>query len=221
LVGGMKHLRGNAYTHGSLILGWLMSIRTEPRRGVQRGVQKAENAPLHAGQGRQVIPPPTCSDARQGQPLNTLEQALGGRAGRRPLGVPSRHPRQPRAGGGQPLADHTRQPSQHPPPARPPSAQAGSMIVPLQRHRGHGQGRPIQPAHVTLDQVWAVVGQHCRRQRERLGRGVGGLDPPAAPADGRYRGSSARCPGTTSVATGHPRGSSPDSSTVTCGRSGR
>jgi hypothetical protein len=38
---------------------------------------------------------------------------------------------------------------------------------------------------------------------------------------GIYRGSSARCPGTTSVATGRPRGSRAESITLTCGKSGR
>jgi hypothetical protein len=166
-------------------LGRFVRIGTQPRIDVHREVQERENASLYAGEGRQMIPPaaPFPND-RQGQSLKTFRQALGRGAGRRPLRVANIPPCQHRPRRGQPLADDKLQQSQDPQPDRQQSDQAGDMVSPLQVHRRQGQGVPFEPAHSALYEVLAAVGQHGLRQRELLGRGVGGIDPPAQPPDG-------------------------------------
>ena len=126
-------------------LGRLVRIRTPPRIDVHRAVQQGEDAPVHAGAGGEMRPPPApFPNDRQGQPRKAFEQALGRGAGGRPRRVPSVQPRQRRPGGGQALADDTLQPRQDPQPHRQPSDHAGGMVIPRQVPWGQGQGVPLQ-----------------------------------------------------------------------------
>ena len=88
--------------HGSFILGRFVRIATEPHVDVQGKVQECEHAPLHTGEGCQVVAlAATFPDDRQGQALTACQQALGRGTGRRPFRVAGIQPRQPRALSGQ------------------------------------------------------------------------------------------------------------------------
>jgi hypothetical protein len=170
-------------------LRWLVRSGTEPRIDVNRKVQERENAPLHAGEGRQMIPPPApFPDDRQGESLKAFQHALARRAGRRPRRGPGIQPCQPRPCRGQTTADAQLQPRQHPQPEGPQADQPGRLVISLQRHGRQRQRPAFQAAHRPFDQRLVAVRQDGLRQRELLSRLGGDLHPPTPLAPGRGPG---------------------------------
>src|SRR5882724_2351545 len=170
-------------------LRWFVRSGTEPRIDVNRKVQERENAPLHAGEGRQMIPPPaTFPDDRQCQSLKAFQHALARRAGRRPLRVPGIQPCQPRPCSGQTTADDKLQQRQHPHPDGQQADQPGRMVISLQIHWRQRQRPAFQAAHRPFDQILVAVRQDGLLQRELLRRLGGDINPPTQLAHRRGHG---------------------------------
>jgi hypothetical protein len=74
-------------------LGRFVRIGTTPRIEVIRAVKEHRNAPLHTGEGRQMIPPPVAfADEGQHQVLKGLQEAFRRRVSGRPHRVPDVQP---------------------------------------------------------------------------------------------------------------------------------